>query len=80
MKIFSSYPGCHQVLSALAEFFQSLDKGKIWCYNKHGDNKGRISNILQLDPTTPGYVLLTDNLIAPKRGNTEPILTVKRIE
>ena len=60
--------GCHEVQIALAGFFQSLDKSSIWCYNIIGDNSGIISHILQLDHITPGYVLLTANLVALKRG------------
>ena len=52
----------------------------MWCYNILGDNKGSISHLLQLDTTTTGYFLLTSNLVALKRGNYEPILTVKMIE
>ena len=52
----------------------------MWCYNILGDNEGSISHLLRLDPITPGSILLTDNLVALKRGNYEPILTTKRIE
>ena len=44
------------------------------------DNEGSISNILRLDPIYEGYVLLTANLVALKRVNPDPILTVKRTE
>ena len=77
---FSPYPGCHEVQSALAEFFRSLEKGRMWWYNILGDNEGSISYLLQLDPITVGYVLLTDNLFALKRVNPELTLTVKRTE
>ena len=43
MKIFSSYPGFHKVHSALAEYFWSLKKGRMWCYNILGNNDGSIS-------------------------------------
>ena len=65
--MFSPYPGCHEVQSALAEFFQSLDKGRMWWYNILGDNKGIISDILMLDPITSGSAVITANLIALKR-------------
>ena len=54
MKMFSSYPGCHKVRSALAEFFQSLNKSRMWWYNILGDNEGSISYILWFDSITPG--------------------------
>ena len=38
-----------------------------------------ITHSLKLDPITTGYVLLTANLVALERGNTEPILTIKII-
>ena len=50
------------------------------CYNELGDNKGSISDILQLDTIIVGYALLTSYLVALKRKNHEPILTVKRTE
>ena len=49
-------------------------------YNILGDNKGSISHILWLDPITAGSILLTVKLVALKRENYEPILTVKRTE
>ena len=52
----------------------------MWFYNILGDNNGSISHLLQLDPMNPGYVLLTFNFVVLKRENTDPILTVKRIE
>ena len=52
----------------------------MWWYNILGDNNGSISHILRLDPTTPGSILLTANLVAPKRENSNPILIVKRTE
>ena len=52
----------------------------MWWYNILGDNEGSISHILRLDPITAGSILLTDNLVAPKRGNSEPILTLKITE
>ena len=48
----------------------------MWWYNILGDNEGSISDILQLGTVTAGSVLITNNLVAPKRENTEPILTV----
>ena len=51
----------------------------MWCYNILGDNNGSISHILQLHPITTGSILLTSNLVALKKGNREPILTVKGI-
>ena len=50
------------------------------CYNILGDNEGSISDLLQLETITAGYVLLTVYLVAMKRENHEPILTVKRTE
>ena len=79
-KFVSPYPRCHKVQIALSEFFQSLDKGRMWCYNILRDNEGIISHLLQLDPINAGSILLTSNLFAPKRENYEPILTVKIIE
>ena len=52
----------------------------MWCYNILGDNKGRISYMLQLDPITAGSILLSAKIVAPKRENSEPILTFKRTE
>ena len=76
--MFSTYPGCHEVISAVSEFFRSLDKFRMWWYNILGDNEGNISHLLRLDPITAGSILLTIKIVAPKRGNSEPILTVKR--
>ena len=78
--IFSSYPGCHGVRSALVEFLQSLDKVRTWCYNIILNNNGNISYCLRLNTINTGSVLITYNLVARKRENPEPILTVKRIE
>ena len=58
-KMFSPYPGCQKVQSALAELFWSLDKGGIWWYNIFGDIKGTISHILRIDPITEGSTLIT---------------------
>ena len=80
MNFLKSYPGCHKVQSSLAKISRSHDKGRMWWYNLLGDNKGSISDLLRLDPITAGYFLLINNLIAIKRGNHEPILTVKRTE
>ena len=52
----------------------------MWCYNILQDNNGIISHLLQLDLITTGSVLLTSNLVAPKRENPEPILTIKIIK
>ena len=52
----------------------------MWLYNIFGDNEGSISNILQLDPITSGSILLTDNLVAIIRENSDPILIAKRTE
>ena len=52
----------------------------MWLYNILGNNKGRISHLLQLDAITPGSILLTSNFAALKRENPDTILTVKRIE
>ena len=49
----------------------------LW-YNILGDNKEIIPHPLHLDTITVGSVLLTSDLVALKRENTEPILTVKR--
>ena len=80
MKMFASYYGCHKVQSALAEFYLSLNKGSMWCYNIIRDNNRSISHLLQLDTITPGPILLTSNLVALKMVNPELILTFKRIE
>ena len=79
-KMFSPYPWCHKVRSALLEFFRSLDKGRMWWYNILGYNKGSISGILRIGPITARYILLTAGLVAPKRENPEPILILKRTE
>ena len=52
----------------------------MWWYNILGDNEGSISHLLRLDPITAGSILLTIKIVAPKRGNSEPILVVKRTE
>ena len=80
MKMFSSYPGCHEVQSTLAEFFQSLDKGRIWWYKSLGDNERSISNILWPDPINTGYFLLASNIVFLKRENPDPVLKVKITE
>ena len=66
--------------AALVEYFQSLDNARMWWYNILGDNEGSISHILQIYPITPGHVLINSNLVALKRENNDPILTVKRTE
>ena len=57
-----------------------IHKGRVWWYNIIGDNKGSITHILRLDTITEGSILLTANLVALKRENDVPILTVKRTE
>ena len=52
----------------------------MWWYNILGDNKGRISHILRIDPINAGSILCTDNLVALKRENYEPILIVNITE
>ena len=52
----------------------------MWWYNILGDNEGSISHLLRLDPITSGCILLTADLVALKRENSEPILIVKRTE
>ena len=52
----------------------------MWWYNILGDNEGSISHIIRLDTITAGSTLLTSNLIAPKRENSDSILRVKRTE
>ena len=49
-------------------------------YNILGENKRSISHLLRLDPITTGSILLTVKLVAQKKGNSEPILAVKRTE
>ena len=76
----SSYPGCHEVWSTLEEFFWSFNKGMMWWYNILGDNEGIISYLLRIDTINAGPVIITANLVEPKRKNTDPILAVKRTE
>ena len=57
-------------------FFQNIDNGGMYWYNILGDNEGSISHILWLDPITEGSNLLTDNLVALKRENSEPIFNI----
>ena len=52
----------------------------MWCYNILGDNKGSISHLLCIDPIAAESILLTDNLVALKRENSEYICIVKRTE
>ena len=75
---FLQYPGCHGFWSALSEFSRRFNKGSMWWYNILGYNKGSISHILRLDTITAGSILLTVKLVSLKRGNCEPILTVKK--
>ena len=51
--------------------------GRMWWYNILGDNEGSILHLLRPDPINEESILLTVKLVAPKRGNSEPILTVK---
>ena len=75
--MFSPYPMWHKVWSALAEYFWSLERGRIWCYNILGNNKGSISCILWIDHISAGSILLTIKLVAPERENTESIVNIK---
>ena len=52
----------------------------MWWYNIIGYIKGIISHLLRIYTITTGSILLTDNIVGLKRGNFEPILTVKIIE
>ena len=52
----------------------------MWRYNILGDNNVSISRVLRIDPVHAGYILLNVKLISLKRGNYDPILTVKRTE
>ena len=52
----------------------------MWQYNILGDNEGIISHLLRLDPINTGYILLNANIVALKKGNSDPILVVKRTE
>ena len=50
----------------------------MWWYSILGDNEGSIPHILRLDNINSGSSLLTTNLVELKRGNRDPVLTVKR--
>ena len=65
--MFSLYPVCHEVQSVLADFFLSLEKGRMWWYNTLGDIEGIISHHLWLDPITSAHFQLRSNLLALKR-------------
>ena len=52
----------------------------MWWYNILGDDEGSISHLLRLDPISTESNLLTVKLVALKRGNYDPNLTVKRNE
>ena len=52
----------------------------MWWYNILGYNKGSISHILRLDPINEGSILLTSNLVALKKENSDIILIVKITE
>ena len=75
--MFSLYPGYHKFLSAHSEFFQSLNKGRMWLYNITEDTKGRISHLLWIDLTTSWHVKLAADLFALKRETFETIIEVK---
>ena len=49
-------------------------------YNILGDNEVSISDLLWLDTITLGQFRISTNIVALKRGNHEPILTVKSTE
>ena len=51
----------------------------LW-YNIIGDNEGSVLNLLWIDPITAGSILITANLVALKRENSEPILIMKITE
>ena len=59
--------------------FQSLNKVSMWWYNILWDNEGSIPYILWLGAITAEPILITNNLVALKWENPEPILTVKII-
>ena len=63
MKMFPSYPGCHEVQNVPAESPQSLAKGRMLWYNILGDNEGNISYLLRFDHITAGSILLTATII-----------------
>ena len=50
----------------------------MWWYNIIEDNKRSISNLLRIDTTIAGSILLTVKLVALKRKKYDPLLTVKR--
>ena len=52
----------------------------MWWYNILEDNKVSISHLLWLHPITAECILLTDKLVALKKENYDPIITVKIIE
>ena len=52
----------------------------MWWYNILGYNKGSISHNLSLDYITAGFIFLVANIVALKRGNSRPILIVKRTD
>ena len=52
----------------------------MWWYNILGDNKGSTSHLLWFDNITAWSFLLTYNIVFLRRGNSDPILTVKIIE
>ena len=52
----------------------------MWWYYILGDNGGIVSDILRVDTITAGYILLAVKIVALKKVNSEPILTVKITE
>ena len=66
MKIFIAYSGCQEFWIALAQFFQSLDKGRVWWYNTLGGNTRSVYILL--------YLTLFLHYIFPKLINTKPIV------
>ena len=46
-------------------------------HNIFVDNEGSISHCLRLSSITAGSILITDELVALKRENSDPILAVK---
>ena len=65
-----------QILKCTCNFFPKSQQGYNEWYNIIRYNKGSISTILQIDTIAACCVLLTDNLVALKIENHEPILAV----
>ena len=79
MKIFSPYPGCHEVRIVLSDF------SKVSTRKGYGDTiylgiTGSISHLLRLDPFNAGSIFLNVKLVALKKGNYEPIWAFKITE